>query len=229
MRMLYDDFSAFSRDQEHLISMNGVDYLEGSLITKQSPPNNWRSSFFSKSDYPRISSLLTENGIIYSIEVVKYYNDFTRHTLDEVYTESVVASTIIILHKYLIIICLFLNFFDLGTQRAVQRPGLSSWSCFHERCHPSRFSRPGSQGRTRASGERALGRSSSVAKPLCPEISYLGLQFRCSQGDYPQNKPDPRTPPHLPNVPKQVSIVLFFFFFHLEDHVNFFFVLRSEY
>ena len=85
MRMLYDDFSTFSEDQEHLISINGLDYLEGSLITKQSPPNNWRSSFFSKSQYPIISSLLTKNGIIYSIEVVKYYDDLTSHTVDEVH------------------------------------------------------------------------------------------------------------------------------------------------
>ncbi|CBI27904.3 unnamed protein product, partial [Vitis vinifera] len=83
VRMLYDDFSTFSEDQEHLISINGLDYLEGSLITKQSPPNNWRSSFFSKSQYPIISSLLTKNGIIYSIEVVKYYDDLTSHTVDE--------------------------------------------------------------------------------------------------------------------------------------------------
>ena len=85
MRMLYDDFSAFPQDQEHLISINGgLDYLEGSLITLHSPPNNWRSSFFSKFDYPRISSLLTKNGIVYSIEVVKYYDDLTSHTVDKV-------------------------------------------------------------------------------------------------------------------------------------------------
>lgn len=85
MRMLYDDFSAFSQDQEHLISINGaLDYLEGSLITLHSPPNNWRSSFFAKSDYPTISSLLSKNGIVYCIEVVKYYDDLTRYTVDEV-------------------------------------------------------------------------------------------------------------------------------------------------
>ncbi|RVW66836.1 Cytokinin dehydrogenase 3 [Vitis vinifera] len=43
IQMLYDDFSTFSRDQEHLISINGLDYLE----------------------------------------VVKYYDELTSHTVDE--------------------------------------------------------------------------------------------------------------------------------------------------
>ncbi|XP_059593736.1 cytokinin dehydrogenase 5-like isoform X2 [Vitis vinifera] len=83
IHMLYHDFSAFSRDQEHLISINGLDYLEGSLFLHNCPPNNWRSSF-SPSDYPRISSLISKKGIIYCLEVVKYYDDLTSHTVDEV-------------------------------------------------------------------------------------------------------------------------------------------------
>ncbi|XP_052183274.1 cytokinin dehydrogenase 3-like [Diospyros lotus] len=74
IRMLYEDFSSFTRDQEHLISIDGPDYVEGSLIMNQSPPNNWRSSFFSPSDQSRISSLLTKHTIIYCLEVVKYYD-----------------------------------------------------------------------------------------------------------------------------------------------------------
>ena len=85
IHMLYHDFSAFSRDQEHLISINGLDYLEGSLFLHNCPPNNWRSSF-SPSDYPRISSLISKKGIIYCLEVVKYYDDLTSHTVDEVRT-----------------------------------------------------------------------------------------------------------------------------------------------
>ncbi|KAL6337942.1 hypothetical protein AAG906_005407 [Vitis piasezkii] len=84
IHMLYHDFSAFSRDQEHLISINGLDYLEGSLFLHNCPPNNWRSSF-SPSDYPRISSLISKKGIIYCLEVVKYYDDLTSHTVDEVH------------------------------------------------------------------------------------------------------------------------------------------------
>ncbi|RVW64307.1 Cytokinin dehydrogenase 3 [Vitis vinifera] len=76
----YDDFSTFSRDQEHLISINGLDYLEGSLLMQNSSPNNWRSSF-PPSEYPRISSLISKNGIIYCLEVVKYYDELTSHTV----------------------------------------------------------------------------------------------------------------------------------------------------
>ncbi|KAA8523254.1 hypothetical protein F0562_009677 [Nyssa sinensis] len=83
VRMLYHDFSAFTRDQEHLISINGLDYVEGSLIMQQSPPNNWRSSFFSLSDQSRIASLSTKHGIIYCLEVVKYYDDLTVDNIDE--------------------------------------------------------------------------------------------------------------------------------------------------
>lgn len=84
IKLLYHDFSAFSRDQEHLISVdNGVDYLEGSLYMQNSPPNNWRSSF-SSSDYPRISSLISDHDIIYCLEAAKYYDESTSHTIDEV-------------------------------------------------------------------------------------------------------------------------------------------------
>ena len=83
---MYDDFSSFTRDQEYLISINdnGVDYVEGSLILQQSSPNNWRSSFFSASHQSKISSLLTERGILYCMEVVKYYDDNTAATVDQV-------------------------------------------------------------------------------------------------------------------------------------------------
>ncbi|PIN10048.1 Proteins containing the FAD binding domain [Handroanthus impetiginosus] len=79
VRLLYSDFSMFTRDQEHLISpsmINGPDYVEGSLITDHSPPNNWRSSFYSSSHQSKIHSLLQKNqGLLYSIELVKYYHD----------------------------------------------------------------------------------------------------------------------------------------------------------
>ncbi|KAL7238093.1 hypothetical protein ACSBR2_004232 [Camellia fascicularis] len=83
VRMLYHDFAAFTRDQEHLISINGLDYVEGSLIMHQSPPNNWRASFFSPSDQLKINSLLTKHGIIYCLEAVKYYDNLTIDTVDE--------------------------------------------------------------------------------------------------------------------------------------------------
>ncbi|KDP33841.1 hypothetical protein JCGZ_07412 [Jatropha curcas] len=99
VRMLYSDFSAFTKDQEHLISKNGrkqsnaVDYVEGSLLMDQGPPNNWRSSFFPSSDIPRIMSLFIQHRIIYCLEIAKYYYDdaTTQHSaakeLEQMYGE----------------------------------------------------------------------------------------------------------------------------------------------
>ncbi|KAF8034126.1 hypothetical protein BT93_C0413 [Corymbia citriodora subsp. variegata] len=89
MRMLYSDFSAFTKDQEYLISKNGryqdnaLDYVEGLLLMHQGPPDSWRSSFFPLSDHPRIISLLKQHKIIYCIEVAKYYDDLTQNTVNK--------------------------------------------------------------------------------------------------------------------------------------------------
>ncbi|KAK6944817.1 Cytokinin dehydrogenase 1, FAD/cytokinin binding domain [Dillenia turbinata] len=88
VRMLYNDFPAFTRDQEHLISINegrqGVDYVEGSLILPRSPANNWRSSsFFSATNVAKITNLVAENEILYTLEVAKYYDDHTSNIVDE--------------------------------------------------------------------------------------------------------------------------------------------------
>ncbi|KAM7259062.1 hypothetical protein ACFE04_014803 [Oxalis oulophora] len=89
VRMLYTNFSDFTRDQEHLISFNGrkqknaLDYLEGSLIMNQGSPNNWRSSFFPESDLTKISSLLKKNDILYCLEVAKNYDDSTMSSIDD--------------------------------------------------------------------------------------------------------------------------------------------------
>ncbi|KAF5745681.1 putative gulonolactone oxidase [Tripterygium wilfordii] len=91
VRMLYSDFTAFTKDQESLISINGryqenaLHYLEGSLLLhNQSHSNNWRSSFFPPSDTPKITSLMKEHCIIYCLELAKYYDDdATQHTVDQ--------------------------------------------------------------------------------------------------------------------------------------------------
>ncbi|KAJ0772323.1 putative cytokinin dehydrogenase [Helianthus annuus] len=84
VRMIYDDFATFTKDQEHLISLNhGPSYVEGSLIMKKSPANNWRSSFFSVHDEAKVNLLASECGIVYSLEVVKYYDEFGIQTIDE--------------------------------------------------------------------------------------------------------------------------------------------------
>ncbi|CAJ1941679.1 unnamed protein product [Sphenostylis stenocarpa] len=86
VRLLYNDFSAFSGDQEHLISLNGrnesnaADYIEGFLMLNQPPLD---LSFFPAPDQPRITSLVTQYGIIYVIELVKYYDNSTQEHVDE--------------------------------------------------------------------------------------------------------------------------------------------------
>ncbi|XP_042509626.1 cytokinin dehydrogenase 6-like [Macadamia integrifolia] len=96
VRMLYHDFSAFTRDQEYLISIHvnggdegmkqGLDYVEGSVVTSQlSPASNWRSSsFFSQTDHSKISSILAnqQHDILYYLEVAKYYDHLTVDTVD---------------------------------------------------------------------------------------------------------------------------------------------------
>ncbi|KAL2480129.1 Cytokinin dehydrogenase 3 [Abeliophyllum distichum] len=83
VRMIYSDFSIFTRDQEHLISTKGLEYLEGSLLMDYTPANNWRSSFFSPSNESQIISLLKKHGILYCLDMVKYYDDETANSVDK--------------------------------------------------------------------------------------------------------------------------------------------------
>ncbi|KAI5415172.1 cytokinin dehydrogenase 3 [Lathyrus oleraceus] len=77
MRLIYSDFSAFTKDQERLISMNGVklNFLEGMLLMHKGSINNWRSSFFPLSQHSRIASLINKHNILYCLEFAKYYYD----------------------------------------------------------------------------------------------------------------------------------------------------------
>ncbi|MBA0568085.1 hypothetical protein Golob_005601 [Gossypium lobatum] len=89
VRMLYTDFSDFTRDQELLISKNGrndnkaLNYLEGSLLLDQGSLDNWRSSFFPPQDQPKIISLITKFRIVYCLEIVKHYDGQTKTTVDK--------------------------------------------------------------------------------------------------------------------------------------------------
>jgi cytokinin dehydrogenase len=96
VRMLYNDFSAFARDQQRLISTDGrkqnnaLNYLEGQLLMNQGSlgsPGDWRLSFFPSNDHSRIISLIKKYGIIYCLEVAKYYDDdhTTLESVDQVY------------------------------------------------------------------------------------------------------------------------------------------------
>ncbi|XP_031382892.1 cytokinin dehydrogenase 3-like [Punica granatum] len=85
VRMLYNDFSVFTRDQERLISIHGrkqrnaLDYVEGFLMmNQQGSPDSW----FPSSEHARITSLVTKYGVIYCLEVAKYYDDLSRDSVD---------------------------------------------------------------------------------------------------------------------------------------------------
>lgn len=59
----------------------GVDYLEGFLLMRQGPLD---LSFYPQSDQPKITSLVTQSGIVYSIEIAKYYDHATETTVKKV-------------------------------------------------------------------------------------------------------------------------------------------------
>lgn len=90
VRLLYNEFSAFTKDQEQLISITGrkqniaVDYVEGSLLMHQGPINNWRSSFFPLADHGRIISLVTQHSVLYCLEIAKYYDGQSENNVDKV-------------------------------------------------------------------------------------------------------------------------------------------------
>ncbi|KAF1864521.1 hypothetical protein Lal_00021946 [Lupinus albus] len=86
LRLLYNDFSAFSGDQEHLISFNerndtnAADYVEGFLLMNKPPLD---LSFYPEHDQPRITSLVTQYNIIYIIELVKYYDNNSQAQVEK--------------------------------------------------------------------------------------------------------------------------------------------------
>ncbi|KAF8102640.1 hypothetical protein N665_0197s0004 [Sinapis alba] len=84
LRFLYTDFSEFTSDQERLISeTDGLHFLEGSVMLDHGPPDNWRSTYYPPSDHMRIVSMVKQHGIIYCLEVVKYYDETSQHSVNE--------------------------------------------------------------------------------------------------------------------------------------------------
>ncbi|CAN8230057.1 unnamed protein product [Cochlearia groenlandica] len=85
LRILYSDFSAFTRDQERIISMTNndlkVDFLEGQLMMSNGFVD---TSFFPLSDQIRVSSFVNDHRIIYVLEVAKYYDSITLSIIDKV-------------------------------------------------------------------------------------------------------------------------------------------------
>ncbi|OAY66305.1 Cytokinin dehydrogenase 5 [Ananas comosus] len=89
IRVLYSNFTAFTRDQEHLISLHAAaasgrfDYVEGFVIVDEGLINNWRSSFFSPRNPVKITSLAGSNGVLYCLEVTKNYDESTAGSVDQ--------------------------------------------------------------------------------------------------------------------------------------------------
>ncbi|KAL2892767.1 Cytokinin dehydrogenase 5 [Bienertia sinuspersici] len=83
IRVLYSNFTAFTKDQEYLISLHDkskgekFDYVEGFVIVDEGLINNWRSSFFSPKNPVKISSLGASNNgdVLYCLEITKNYFD----------------------------------------------------------------------------------------------------------------------------------------------------------
>lgn len=84
IRALYDEFSKFSNDQEHLISKNSFDYIEGLVIINRTGLlNNWRSSFNPKEPL-QASQFISEGKILYCLEIAKYFNPNESDVMSQV-------------------------------------------------------------------------------------------------------------------------------------------------
>ncbi|GMP41357.1 hypothetical protein CsSME_00011495 [Camellia sinensis var. sinensis] len=75
IRVLYSDFSAFVRDQEHLIyAENTFDYIEGFVIINRTGLlNNWRSSF-NPQDQVQANQFQSDGRTLYCLELAKNIN-----------------------------------------------------------------------------------------------------------------------------------------------------------
>ncbi|KAH0454250.1 hypothetical protein IEQ34_016174 [Dendrobium chrysotoxum] len=86
IRVLYSNFTSFTRDQEQLISLHGqqrFDYIEGFVIVDEGLINNWRSSFFSPSNPVKISSIGGGGRVLYCLELTKNYHHASADSIDE--------------------------------------------------------------------------------------------------------------------------------------------------
>ncbi|KAF9598267.1 hypothetical protein IFM89_026098, partial [Coptis chinensis] len=88
IRVLYSNFSTFTGDQEYLISLHGkpsgekFDYVEGFVIVDAGLVNTWRTSYIFPRDL-NISSLATDDGLLYCLEITKNYDESTADMVDQ--------------------------------------------------------------------------------------------------------------------------------------------------
>ncbi|KAI8562339.1 hypothetical protein RHMOL_Rhmol03G0028900 [Rhododendron molle] len=100
IKVLYSEFSAFTKDQEHLIlSEDAFDYLEGFVIINRTGLlNNWRSSFNPK-DPVQASQFHSDGKTLFCLEIAKYFNpdeaDRANQEIDRLLSEmSYIPSTL---------------------------------------------------------------------------------------------------------------------------------------
>ncbi|KAL6955083.1 Cytokinin dehydrogenase 6 [Sarracenia purpurea var. burkii] len=84
IRVLYSDFYAFARDQEHLISAeNTFEYIEGFVIINRTGLlNNWRSSF-NPQDPVQASGFESDGRTLFCLELAKHFNPDNTDIIDK--------------------------------------------------------------------------------------------------------------------------------------------------
>ncbi|KAL6558590.1 Cytokinin dehydrogenase [Orobanche minor] len=85
VRLLYSNFSTFTKDQEFLISSNATSpsYVEGFLIVSESTINTLWSYSSPPVNQSNIVALLKNHSILYTIELAMYYDNQTANTIDQ--------------------------------------------------------------------------------------------------------------------------------------------------
>ncbi|GAB4827792.1 Cytokinin dehydrogenase 6 [Ancistrocladus abbreviatus] len=101
IRVVYSDFSAFTKDQELLISMEKTfDYIEGFVIINRTGLlNNWRSSF-NPQDPVQANKFNSDGRILFCLELAKHYKfeelDLVNQEIEELLCQlSYISSTLV--------------------------------------------------------------------------------------------------------------------------------------
>lgn len=95
IRVLYSEFSTFTRDQEYLVSLNNTfDYIEGFVIINRTGIlNNWRSSFDPKNQL-QASQFSSDGKTLYCLEMAKYFNPDEAEAMNQVcHTKQLINCT----------------------------------------------------------------------------------------------------------------------------------------
>lgn len=92
IRVLYSDFATFTRDQEHLISVEKTfDYVEGFVIINRTGLlNNWRSSF-NPQDPVQARHFKSDGKTLFCLELAKYFkqdeNDVVHQEIENLLSQ----------------------------------------------------------------------------------------------------------------------------------------------